>query len=116
MGCYIVAVGYAAGGWSGAVAGWVAMSAPALLALPIMTFLHTRARAGRWRDATDAVVLASAALVLATASSLIPIAIVDGTTAVIAIAALAAVFLTRIPTTWLLVGGATGSVMRAWLN
>jgi len=116
MGCYVVAVGYAAGGWSGAVAGWVAMLAPALLALPIMTFLHTRARSGRWRDATDAVVLASAALVLTTAASLIGTAIVDATTVVVAIAALAAMFLTRVPTTWLLAGGAAAGVMSAWLH
>jgi chromate transporter len=113
MGSYVVAVGYAVQGWQGAVSGWVAMCAPALCVLPVMVLLRGRAHSGRWRDAADAVVLASAALVLGTASTLIPTAVVDPSTSLIAIGALLVVFFTSIPTIWIIIAGAVVSCVSA---
>ena len=115
MGSYVVAVGYAVRGWRGALAGWIAMCAPALCVLPLMALLSSRVQSGRWRAAADAVVLASAALVLATAGTLIPTAVVNATTGAIAIAALVVVFMTSIPTVWIVLGGAAVTWIVSWL-
>ena len=61
LGAYVVAVGYRAGGWPGAVAAWLAMITPALAIVPtVRRWLHVP----RVRAAVDAVVIASAVLLL----------------------------------------------------
>jgi len=36
VGAYVVAIGYFAGGWPGAIAAWLAMMTPALLVIPLL--------------------------------------------------------------------------------
>jgi chromate transporter len=64
MGAYVVAVGYFAAGWAGAVAGWLAMMTPALLAIPLLSVVQRWLRLPRMRAAVDAVVIASAVLLV----------------------------------------------------
>ena len=64
MGAYVVAVGYFAAGWSGAVAGWLAMVTPALLAIPVLAAVQRVLHLPRIRAAVDAVVIASVALLV----------------------------------------------------
>jgi chromate transporter len=64
MGAYVVAVGYFAAGWAGAIAGWLAMITPALLAIPLLAVVQRWLRLPRMRSAVDAVVIASAALLV----------------------------------------------------
>ena len=64
IGAYVVAVGYFAGGWPGAVAGWLAMSTPALIAITLLTFIQRWLHLPRIRSAVDAVVISSALLLL----------------------------------------------------
>jgi chromate transporter len=64
VGAYVVAIGYFAGGWPGAVAAWLAMITPALLVIPIVTVLRRWLHLPRVRAAVDAVVIASAVLLL----------------------------------------------------
>ena len=64
MGAYVVAVGYFAAGWAGAIAGWLAMITPALLAIPLLAIVQRWLRLPRMRSAVDAVVIASAALLV----------------------------------------------------
>jgi chromate transporter len=64
MGAYVVAVGYFAAGWAGALAGWLAMITPALLAIPLLAVVQRWLRLPRMRSAVDAVVIASAALLV----------------------------------------------------
>ena len=66
IGAYVVAVGYFAAGWPGAVAGWLAMITPAFAAVPLLATMQRWIHLPRVRAAVDAVVIASAAL-LATA-------------------------------------------------
>lgn len=66
MGAYVVAVGYFAGGWPGAVAGWLALATPALLTVPLLLVVKRWMHLPRMRAAVDAVVLASAVLLLNT--------------------------------------------------
>src|SRR5688500_9132121 len=65
VGAYVVAIGYFAGGWPGAIAAWLAMTTPALLAIPLLTLLRQFLHLPRVRAAVDAVVIASAVLLLA---------------------------------------------------
>lgn len=67
VGAYVVAVGYFAGGWPGVVAAWLAMITPALLAIPLLTVTRRWLHLRRVRAAVDAVVIASAVLLLASA-------------------------------------------------
>ena len=66
MGAYVVAVGYFAGGWPGALAGWLALATPALLAVPLLLVVQRWMHLPRTRAAVDAIVLASAVLLLNT--------------------------------------------------
>ena len=64
MGAYVVAVGYFAGGWPGAVAGWLAMITPALVAVPLLTLIQRWLHLPRIRAAVDGIVIASAVLLV----------------------------------------------------
>jgi chromate transporter len=67
VGAYVVSVGYFAGGWPGAVVAWLAMITPALLVIPLLTMLRQFLHLPRVRAAVDAVVIASAVLLLTSA-------------------------------------------------
>jgi chromate transporter len=64
IGAYVVSVGYLAAGWSGAVAAWLAMVTPALAAIPLVVLMQRWLHLPRVRAAVDAVVIASAILLL----------------------------------------------------
>ena len=64
VGAYVVAIGYFSDGWPGAVAAWLAMVTPALLVIPLLTLLRRFLHLPRVRAAVDAVVIASAVLLL----------------------------------------------------
>jgi chromate transporter len=70
VGAYVVSVGYFAAGWQGAVAGWLAMVTPALAAIPLFTLMRRWLHLARVRAAVDAVVIASAVLLLSSAFQL----------------------------------------------
>jgi chromate transporter len=70
MGAYVVAVGYFAAGWPGAIAGWLAMVTPALAAIPLLAAIQRWLHLPRIRAAVDAVVIASAALLIASGVNL----------------------------------------------
>jgi chromate transporter len=64
VGAYVVAVGYLAGGWPGAIAGWLAMVTPACAAIPLLLTIRRWLHLPRVRAAVDAVVIASAVLLV----------------------------------------------------
>ena len=64
MGAYVVAVGYFAGGWPGALAAWLAMITPALVAIPLLTLIQRWLHLPRIRAAVDGVIIASAVLLV----------------------------------------------------
>ena len=64
VGAYVVAVGYFADGVAGAVAGLLAVMTPALAAVPLMALMQRWLHLARVRAAVDAVVMASAALLV----------------------------------------------------
>jgi chromate transporter len=70
MGSYVVAIGYFAGGWEGAVAGWLAMITPALIAVPLLGLIQRWLHLPRIRAAVDGVIIASAVLLLGSGATL----------------------------------------------
>ena len=65
VGAYVVAVGYFAGGVTGALAGLLAMITPAIAAIPLLMLMQRWRHVPRVRAAVDAVVIASAVLLVA---------------------------------------------------
>jgi chromate transporter len=70
MGAYVVAVGYYAGGWPGAIAGWLAMITPALVAIPLLILIQRWVHLPRIRAAVDGVIIASAVLLIVSGGTL----------------------------------------------
>jgi chromate transporter len=70
IGAYVVAVGYLAAGWPGAIAAWLAMATPALAAIPLFALRQRWSHLPRIRAAVDAVVIASAILLLSSGVSM----------------------------------------------
>lgn len=64
LGVYLIGVGYFAGGWPGAVAAWLAMTTPAIVAVPLLIAIQRWLHLPRIRAAVDGVVIASAALLV----------------------------------------------------
>jgi chromate transporter len=70
IGAYVVAVGYLAAGWPGAIAAWLAMATPAVAAIPLFVLMQRWSHLPRIRAAVDAVVIASAILLLSSGVSM----------------------------------------------
>jgi chromate transporter len=88
VGLYVVAVGYEAAGVPGAVAGWAAMTAPALAIVPLLVLFRRFLRHPRVHSALQCIVIASAALLLATVYPFAKTAITGPVTAIAALATL----------------------------
>jgi chromate transporter len=77
VGLYIVSVGYFVSGVPGAIAGWLAMITPALLIIPLLHFAGRHIERTRVKGALQAVVIASAGLLLAASIPLAQAALTD---------------------------------------
>ena len=86
-GLYVVSVGYFAGGWAGAAAGFAAVVTPAFLIIPILRYLGRRAERPRVKSAIEAVIFAAAGLVIDAAIPLARDALTGWTTVAIAVGA-----------------------------
>ena len=95
MGLHVVSIGYQVAGWPGAFAGWLAMVTPAFLVLPLLHLVGRKSANPRIRSALDAVVIASAALLVGTALSLARSAVGNWLFLFIAAASLLVLSLTR---------------------
>jgi chromate transporter len=98
MGIYVVSVGYFAAGVPGAVAGYAALVTPAFAAIPLMLGLGRRLEHPRARSALDAMVIASAGLILISAAPLARESIRWWMPAGVAIATLLLLVWKRVPT------------------
>ncbi len=101
-GLYIVSAGYFARGIPGALAGWLAMTTPAFLIIPLLRYLGRRAEAPPVRAAIEGVIFAAAGLILSASVSLARDALPGPGLAGVALAAALFVVLTRRDTLWIL--------------
>jgi chromate transporter len=106
VGLYIVSVGYFAAGLPGAIAGWLAMITPALLVIPLVHFVGRRMDHPRVKSVLQAVVIASAGLLLAASIPLAKEALTGPITIAIAVATLVLMLVTSLDTLWIILGAA----------
>jgi len=106
VGGWVVAVGYMVDGWEGAIAGWIAMTAPALFVILLVGYFGKRAHHPRVRGMLQAVVLASATLLVLAAVPIGREALAGPLTVAITLVALPLLIVKRVNTLWIVTGAA----------
>ena len=106
-GLYVVSAGYFVNGFWGAVAGWAAMTTPAIIAVALLRFVGRRAQHPRATGAIQGVVLASAGLLWTDALPLGRQAITDPLLLVILVLGVGVLLTRRVESLWVIVGSAT---------
>lgn len=105
-GLYIVSVGYFVAGTPGAIAGWLALVTPSLSVILFLRYLGKRIENQRVKSALQAIVLASAGMLLATALPLASEALSGVLLALIALGSLLILIFTRLDSIWIILGSA----------
>lgn len=106
IGLYVVAVGYAAAGVPGAIAGWLAMVTPAFVILPLLRYASDRADDPRLKRMIRAILLASAGLLLSATIPLGRETLQHWLTIGIAMISFAVTAGTRIDSAWIILSSA----------
>jgi chromate transporter len=106
-GLYVVSAGYFVNGFWGAIAGWAAMTTPAIIAVALLRFVGRRAQHPRATGAIQGVVLASAGLLWTDALPLGRQAITDPLLLVILVLGVGVLLTRRVESLWVIVGSAT---------
>jgi chromate transporter len=105
-GLYVVSVGYFVAGIPGAIAGWLALVTPSLLVILVIRYLGRKAEHPRVKGVLQAIVLASAGMLLATALPLAREAVSGVLLSLIAIGSVLALVFTRLDSIWVILGSA----------
>jgi chromate transporter len=105
-GLYVVSAGYFVNGFWGAVAGWAAMTTPAIIAVALLRFLGRRANHPRATGAIQGVVLASAGLLWTDALPLGHQAVSDPLLLIILVLGVAVLATRKIESLWVIFGSA----------
>lgn len=113
IGVYVVSVGYYTGGIPGAVAGWLAMITPAALVIFLLHLFGRNVDHPRVRSLQQAVVFASAGLLLATSVPLARDAVTGVVTAAIVIASVLLMVFRKADAFWVVVGAAAVNLVAA---
>jgi chromate transporter len=116
VGVWVVSAGYIADGWPGAIAGWIAMSAPSLLVIILVGYFGRRAQHPRVRGMLQCVVLASATLLVLAAIPVGRDALSGPITIAIAVAALPILLTKRLNTLWIVGGAAAVSFVASMIS
>jgi chromate transporter len=110
VGLYIVSVGYFVAGLPGAVAGWLAMITPALLMIPLVRFAGRKMEHPKVKSVLQAVIIASAGLLLAAAVPLGRDGLTGPVTIGIAVVSFVLLLTTKLDTLWIILGAALVSL------
>ena len=113
VGVWVVSAGYMADGVPGALAGWIAMAAPALVVIVLVGYFGRRAQHRRVRSMLQCVVLASAALLVLAAIPIGRDALAGPVTIAIAAIALPLLVWKKLDTLWIVGGAAATSLVAA---
>jgi len=111
VGLYVVAVGYYVAGIPGAIAGWAAMTTPALLIIPLVYFVGRKLDNPRVKTILQTIVIASAGLLLAAAIPLARDALTDWLTVSIAVLTVVLLLISGIDTLWIVLASAAASLV-----
>jgi chromate transporter len=110
VGLYIVSVGYFVAGLPGAFAGWLAMITPALLMIPLIHFVGRKMEHPKVKSILQAVIIASAGLLLAAAIPLGREGLTGPVTIGIAVVSFVLLLTTKLDTLWIILGAALVSL------
>jgi chromate transporter len=113
IGVYVVSVGYYADGIPGAVAGWLAMITPAFLIILLLRLFARTVDHPRVRSLQQAVVFASAGLLVAASIPLAHDAVTGVVTAAIVIASVLLMVLRKTDPLWIVLGAALVTLVAA---
>jgi chromate transporter len=116
VGLYIVSVGYFVAGIPGAIAGWLAMITRAVLIIPLVHFSGRHIHRPRVQSVLQAVIIASAGLLLAASIPLARDALTDSVTVVIAAVSLLLLLMTEVDTLWIILASAAVSLSASSLG
>jgi chromate transporter len=109
-------IGYLMGGWPAAVVATVGIFLPSFIFIGWLSYLLPVVRQSAWGGAfLDGVNAASLGLMAGVTWQLGLAAVVDGWTAVLAVAALGLLFRFQINSAWLVLGGGAAGVLLQWL-
>jgi chromate transporter len=111
VGLYVVSVGYFVAGPAGALAGWLAVITPVILIIPLVHYAGARIEHPRAKTALNAVVIASAGLLLAASIPLVESAITGPISGGIAVISLLLLLLTKTDTLWIMFAAAAVSLV-----
>jgi chromate transporter len=106
VGLYVVSVGYFVDGVPGAIAGWLAIVAPALLIIPLIHFMGKHAAHPRARSMLQAVVLASAGLLWVSSIPLARESARDPLTIAILLSSVVLLVFRKLDSLWIILGAA----------
>ncbi len=113
IGVWVVSAGYMADGVPGAVAGWIAMAAPALLVIALVGYFGRRAQHPRVKSMLQCVVLASASLLVLAAVPIGRDALTGPVPIAIAALSLPLLVWKKLDTVWIVAGAAATSLVAA---
>jgi chromate transporter len=105
-GLYVVSVGYIAAGVPGAIAGWLALVTPSLSVIFVIRYLGQKAKHPRVKGVLQAIVLASAGMLLATALPLAHEALSGVLLLLIALGSGLILIFTRLDSIWVILASA----------
>jgi chromate transporter len=115
FGLYIVSLGYFVDGVPGACVGLLALITPAFFIIPMLRYLGKRVNHPRIRSAIRTVTLAAAGLLLSTSVPLARTSLTGAVPVAIAVATCGFLILTKQPTYWVVLGGATAGMLGSFL-
>ncbi len=104
VGLYVVTVGYFVAGIPGAITGWLAMITPALLIIPLIHYVGKKMEHSRVKSVLQAVVIASAGLLLAASIPLAESGLTGPVTVLIAAVSMVLLLTTHLDTLWMILG------------
>ena len=111
-----MSVGYYAAGNPGAVAGWLAMITPAVLIIVLLRLFGKAVDHPRFRSLQQAVVFASAGLLVAAAVPLSHDAVTGAVTGVIVAGSIILVVFRKADPLWIVAGAAATTLVAAMLH
>ena len=111
-----MSVGYFVAGIPGAIAGWLAMITPAVIIIPLVHFSGRHIHRPRVQSVLQAVIIASAGLLLAASIPLAHDALTDLVTVAIAAVSLLLLLATEVDTLWIILASAAVSLSASSLG
>ncbi len=107
---YVVSVGYMVAGTPGAIAGWLAMTLPALIIIPLLLFAGRFVTHPRVRSMLQAIILSSGGLMWVAAMELAHGTVNDAVTVAICVVTVLLLCTRKVDSIWVILGAAAAEL------